>query len=66
MNKQHKIISIIIIILLVIIGVYGYINYKNEMENNEFKEILKNASDIENITDKSYTEMYSGKSIRID
>ncbi|MBR3213702.1 MAG: hypothetical protein IKF79_04205 [Methanosphaera sp.] len=29
------------------------------MENKEFEEILKNASDIENITDKKYKELYN-------
>ncbi len=40
--------------------------YKNEMDNREFKEVLKNVSDIENITDKNYASVYSGKSISID
>lgn len=66
MNKKFKIISIIIVILLLIIGVYAFITYKNEMDNYEFKEVIKNASDIENITDKHYAEVYSGRSISID
>lgn len=65
MNKKHIFVSIIII-LLIIIGAYAFMSYKNEMDNQEFKEIIKNASDLENITDKHYSEVYSGRSISID
>ena len=39
--------------------IFAGINYKNNLENKEFKEILKNASNIENITDKNYKELYN-------
>ena len=59
MEKKYKIISIIILILLLGIMIFAGINYKNNLENKEFKEILKNASNIENITDKNYKELYN-------
>lgn len=66
MDTKYKIISIILVIILLSLGVIIGINYKNEIDNNEFKEILTNASDIENITDKHYTEMFSGRSVSIN
>jgi len=66
MDKKYKIISLIIIILVIIIGAYAFTYYKNDMDNREFKEIVKNASDLENVTDKNYAAVYSGRSISID
>ena len=66
MDKKYKIILVVLVILLIVIGAYVLMCYKNEMDNREFKEVLKNVSDIENITDKNYASVYSGKSISID
>ncbi len=66
MDKKYKIISVIIIILLIILGTYVFVSYKNEMDNHEFKDIVKNASDIENVTDKNYANFYNGGSVSID
>lgn len=65
MDKKYK-ITVVIAILLIVIGAYALMCYKNEIDNNEFKDIVKNASDLENITDKNYANVYSGKSISID
>jgi len=63
MEGKHKIIAVILIILLILMGSYAIITYKNAQDNNEFKELLKNASNLENITDEHYKEAYSGKSM---
>ena len=65
MEKKYKIISIISIIVIICLGVFIGINYKNEIENNEFKQVLKNASDLENVTDEHYYEMFSGRTVSI-
>ena len=55
MKHKYKIISIIILVLLMIISVFIGINYRNTRDNKEFKEVLKNANNMENTTDKHIT-----------
>lgn len=66
MERKNKIIITITIILIVILAGYLIINYTNQLNNQEFKEVLKNASDIENTTDQHYKEAYNGTYMSID
>ena len=68
MKRKFKraLIIILILILLIIIGSYAWTTYKNESDNKEFKEVLKNASDIENVTDKTYYDIHKIGSITAD
>ena len=60
MNKKTKTIAgIIIIILLVCSAFVAYNYYSNLKDREEFNSTIKNASNLENVTDQNYYDLYA-------